>query len=233
MARVLVTGANGHVGANTVRSLLARGHEVMPVVRQNADVRSLAGLGLAYRYADVMDAEAVRAAAEGCDVIVHTAAVYRTWAKDPDDIVAPSIVGASNIYAAAAKAVGAKRVVYTSSVAAVGLSASPDQVRTPHWNEDARNPYFVAKVRGGAGGDTPKRGTGIATIRLCPTYVLGPWDYRITPSTKSLVLGLIDGSGITWKGRRQYRACRRRGRGACPRRRPGRRADATLWPART
>ena len=200
MARVLVTGANGHVGANTVRSLLARGHEVMPVVRQNADVRSLAGLGLAYRYADVMDAEAVRAAAEGCDVIVHTAAVYRTWAKDPEDIVAPSIVGARNIYAAA-KAVGAKRVVYTSSVAAVGLSASPDQVRTAaHWNEDARNPYFVAKVRGEQEAIRLSEETGIATIRLCPTYVLGPWDYRITPSTKSLVLGLIDGSGITWKG---------------------------------
>ena len=200
MARVLVTGANGHLGANTVRRLLVRGHEAVPMVRQGSDLRGLDGLGLGYRYADILDAEAVMEAVQGCDVIVHSAAVYAVWAKDPDEIVKPSVEGTRNVYAAA-QAAGVQRIVYTSSIAAVGYSDSPDKLRTAaDWNEDARNPYYAAKVQGEREAMRLADATGIDTIRLCPAMVMGPWDYRITPSMGPLALDLVNGKGVTWKG---------------------------------
>lgn len=199
MARVLVTGANGHVGANTLRALLARGHEPVPFVRQGADLRGIEKLGLACRYGDVMDAASVQVAVKGCDVIVHTAAVYSTWTKDPDEIVKPSVVGTQNVFQAAKQA-RIRRVVFTSSTNAVGFSDHPGYVRTEKdWNEDAQNPYYVAKVRGEREAIRLAEEYRIPTIRLCPAGVLGPYDYRLTPSTQT-VLELINGKGFSWHG---------------------------------
>ena len=199
MAIVLVTGANGHIGANTVRSLLARGHEVIPMVRQGSDLRGLDGLGLNYRYADVLDVEAVHAAVQGCEVVVHSAANYSSWAKDPDEIMAPCVTGTRNLFAAAREA-GVRRIVYTSSIAAVGFSDAPDVLRTAaDWNEDAKLSYVVAKTMSELEAAELAEETSIDTVRLCPAFVEGPWDYRLTPSMR-LILDLINGSGVTYRG---------------------------------
>ena len=118
MTRILVTGANGHVDANIIRSLLKRDYEVIPFVRATSDLRGLDPLNLTYAYGDVMDESSLLTAAEGCDVIIHTAAVYQYWAKNPDDIMKPALVGTRNMFNAAQQA-GVKRVIYTSSVWAV------------------------------------------------------------------------------------------------------------------
>ena len=200
MAKVLVTGANGHLGANTVRCLMARGHEVAPMVRQGSDLRGLAGLGLAYRYADVLDGEAVQAAMDGCEAVVHCAAKYATWARDPDEIVAPCMAGTRNIFKAA-RSTGVRRIVYTSSVAAVGNSGDPDELRTADdWNEDARHAYVAAKTQGERIAVELAAQTGIEMVRLCPAYVMGPGDYRITPSMKVWAQDMVNGAGFTFEG---------------------------------
>ena len=199
MTKVLVTGANGHVGANTVRSSLARGYDVIPMVRETSDLRSLDGLDLDYRYADVLDAGAVRAAMQGCDVVVHCAAKYASWARDPNEIMAPCVTGTRNVFAAAKEA-GVHRIVYASSVAAVGFVDSPDEVRTAaDWNEDAKLPYVVAKMQSEREAIDLATELGMDTVRLCPAYVMGPWDYRVTPSMK-LLLDLVNGNGVTYRG---------------------------------
>ena len=200
MTKVLVTGANGHVGAHTVRSLLARDHEVIAMVRKGADLRALQGLNVEYRTADVLDTEAVYQAITGVDVVIHSAAVYAIWAKNPDEIVAPSVMGTRNVFDAA-KAAGVRRIVYTSSIAAVGFSESPDQVRTPEdWNDDAYNAYFVAKVRGERDAVRLSEAYAIDTVRLCPAIVMGPLDYKLTPSMKMIGADLVNGSGVTYTG---------------------------------
>jgi dihydroflavonol-4-reductase len=199
MPRVLITGANGHIGANTVRSLLRRGHEVIPFVRPTSDLRGVQGLGLDFRHGDVMDGDSLAAAAEGCDVIVHTAAVYRTWTTDPAEVLEPALVGTRNLFEAA-RAVGVSRVVYTSSVAAVGAGAHPDDLRSEaDWHEDARNPYYVAKTESEREAWHLSEAYGIPMIALCPAMVLGLYDYRITPSTE-IILALINGTRTTWNG---------------------------------
>ncbi len=197
MTRVLVTGANGHLGANIVRSLLKHGHEVIPFIRRSSDVRGLEGLDLSYRYGDMMDAGSLAAAAQGCEVIIHTAAVYRFWAKNPDDIIRPTLVGTRNLFTAAKQA-GVKRIVYTSTTFAVGSSDSPDTLRTAEdWNTDQHLPYTIAKTRGEQQAWQLAGETGIALISLCPNGILGPYDYGMTPTTE-LLCGLINGSGQTF-----------------------------------
>src|SRR3990167_3090175 len=99
--KVLVTGANGHIGANVCRELLQQGHEVRAFVRKTADMHGLQGLNIEIAYGDVMDASSLNVAAQGCDAIIHLAAVYKTIAKTPEEIVAPAVEGSKNVFAAA------------------------------------------------------------------------------------------------------------------------------------
>ncbi|WP_369602326.1 NAD-dependent epimerase/dehydratase family protein [Hahella sp. SMD15-11] len=197
--KILVTGANGHIGAHVVRQLLDEGHAVRAFVRPRADVRALEGLDLEYARGDVMDAEAVHQAAEGCDAIIHLAAVYKTIAETAEEIVEPAVRGAENVFRAA-HAHGIGRVVYTSSVASIGFSWSPDELRTADdWNTDAKNPYYLAKTLSEQKAQALAQELGIHLVVICPAIVIGPLDYRITPSNQ-LVKDWLNGKGQTYPG---------------------------------
>lgn len=204
MSRVLVTGANGHIGSNTVRSLLNRGHEVVPFVRRTSDLRGLDGLGLEYRYGDVRDYDSLSSAVEGCDAVIHHAAVFKSWAKNPDDeIIQPGLIGTRNIIRACAKA-GIDRLVYTSSGVAIGACSSPDGIKTEaDWPEDSGWAYAVEKVEGEREAARLSAEMGVPTVRILPGAVLGPYDYRITPTTM-ILLNLLNGTGVTYTGGINY-----------------------------
>jgi dihydroflavonol-4-reductase len=199
LASVLVTGANGHIGANTVRSLLKRGHRVIPFVRPSADLRGIEKLGLAYRRGDIRDYPSLLTAVQGCDVIIHHATVYQLSSQTPEEIIQPALIGTENIFKAAREA-GVSRLVYTSSIAAVGYSRNSDKLRTPEdWNDDPLCPYYVAKTRSEREALRLSEQYGIPTIRLCPTQVIGAYDYRLTPSMKS-ILDFINHKTPLWVG---------------------------------
>ena len=67
--KALVTGANGLIGANLVRALLAEGHEVRAFVRRTSNLASLAGLPVEIVYGDILQPESLRAAADGCELV--------------------------------------------------------------------------------------------------------------------------------------------------------------------
>lgn len=179
---ILVTGANGHIGANVVRELLSRNLPFKAMVREGADLRGLEGLTLDFVYGDVRDADAVSAAAEGCDAIIHLAAVYSVGEKDADKIIRPAVESAKHIFNAA-KRHGISRVVYTSSVASIGSSDDPTRLLTADdWNECPNDPYIVAKTRSEQLAQKLAAELGIHMVVICPSMVLGAHDYRITPS---------------------------------------------------
>lgn len=197
--KVLVTGANGHIGANVVRALIKQGHAVRGFVRQASDTQGIDGLDIELCYGDVMNAESLDQAAIGCDAIIHLAAVYKTIAKTADEIVEPAIEGAKNVFAAANKA-GIKRIVYTSSVASIGFSYDPNVKRTGNdWNDDPHNPYYIAKTKSEQAAQALAKQYGIHVVVICPAIVLGPYDYRITPSNQ-MVKDWINGKGQTYVG---------------------------------
>jgi len=205
MARVLVTGANGHLGANTIRSLLRRGHDIVPFVRHGADLSGIQNLGLTLimRFGEILDYPSLLSAARGCDAIIHHAAVYKLWSQNPEEIVVSALVGTQNIFRAASEA-GVKRMIYTSSMAAVGLSNNPEVLLTAeNWNEQPHSPYYIAKTESEREALRLSQEFDIPTLRICPTIVLGPYDYRLTPSTKS-VLGYTNKKIPTYKGGVNY-----------------------------
>ena len=157
---VCITGATGYVGSHVAASFLAAGIPVHAAVRRPDDPSRTAHLhAMAERYgtrldlyaADLATPGSFDAALEGCEGLIHVAAVARLTAPDPQrQIVDPSVEGARNVFDAATRA-GVRRVVLTSSVAAVGsYRKSQDHVLTENdWNDAATldsDPYGLAKT---------------------------------------------------------------------------------------
>ncbi len=192
--RVLVTGANGHVGYNLVENLLARGYRVRAAVRSANDAdktRPLRELGAELVEADILKPDTLRDAVQGVDGVFQVAAVFRMWAADPErEIVEPSVTGGINVLQAAVDA-GVKRVVFTSSMAAVGnrLNASPrDPLTEDEWNAHPRNPYVLAKTRAEQRAWRFAETHGLDMVTVNPSIIIGPGFHRHTPSTEAFGL---------------------------------------------
>ena len=189
---LLVTGANGHLGANTVRALLDHGHEVVAFVRPSADLRGLAGLDIQYARGDVLDRDSLVAAAGGVEAIIHSAAVFAYWSKDPEQVLRTGLAGVENVFAAAAQN-GVRRIIYTSSTYAIGFSDDIDRPRgVDQWNQDTHSLYAINKTRSEQAAWRLADETGIPMISLCVAGMWGPYDYRVTPAMR-WIQGMVNG----------------------------------------
>ncbi len=187
MKNVVVTGANGHVGYNLVRLLKERGYHVRATVRDANDAvktKALRGVDVELVSADLMKPETLGPAMEGMDGLFQVAAVYRTHARDPErEIVEPSVVGGINALRAA-HAANVKKVVFTSSVAAVGSNAPPDRpLNEEDWNDGASSPYFRAKTEAERKAWAFAKEVGLNLVVINPGAIIGPGFFRHTPST--------------------------------------------------
>ena len=108
------------MGANIVEALAARGYAVRALRRASSKVDALAGLDPEYAIGDVLDEASLRAAMAGCALVFHAAAVAQYWRSGPEAIYAANVEGTRNVLRAAL-AQGVRRVVFTSSVAALGV----------------------------------------------------------------------------------------------------------------
>jgi dihydroflavonol-4-reductase len=195
----LVTGASGHLGANLVRELLQHGYRVVALVRPTSDLSGLKGLDVELRQGDVMDREGLEAAAAGCQLIFHAAAVFKFWVKDPEEVLGPALEGTRNIFAAAART-HPRRIVYTSSCAAVGTSTDREALRTEDdWAESPHNIYHQAKLESEKLAHRLAGETQIPTVVICPTGLLGAHDHRVTPLMR-LVRDWVNRTTVTWEG---------------------------------
>ena len=117
--KALVTGAAGFVGSHLVERLIASGDEIVAVERKGASRRWLRGLDVDYHDCGLHDTQRLRAAMKGVQVVYHLAAL--TEARRPRDSYAVNTVGTANVVQAAAESAGGPpRVVFMSSLAAVG-----------------------------------------------------------------------------------------------------------------
>src|SRR5262245_36859387 len=127
MKPTLVTGANGHLGNNLCRQLVARGERVRAMIRPSADTASLAGVEVELVHGDIIDPATTARAVEGCGRVYHTAAGFLMWSRDPErDIIRPSVDGTRTVLEAAARA-GVEKLVYTSSSGTIGHDGSAER----------------------------------------------------------------------------------------------------------
>jgi dihydroflavonol-4-reductase len=119
--KTLVTGANGFVGSAVARLLLDKGYDVRVLVRSDSDRRNFKGLDIEIIEGDLRDSQSLKQAVTGCNKLFHIAADYRLWIPDPENMYKTNVDGTRNLIMAAAD-VGVEKIVYTSSVATLGIN---------------------------------------------------------------------------------------------------------------
>ena len=185
---ILITGASGFVGSAVLRKLIERGHEVRALVRPSSERRNLEGLPVHIVEGDLMAPETLKPALKGCKGVFHVAADYRLWAPDPSGMFAANVDGTRAIMAAALE-VGVERIVYTSSVATLGLlpGGQPADEDTPVLFEDMIGPYkqskFLAEAEVRALAETGK----LPVVIVNPSTPIGPRDIKPTPTGRMIV----------------------------------------------
>jgi dihydroflavonol-4-reductase len=184
----LVTGANGFVGAAVVRALLARGESVRAFVRRGSDRRNLEGLAVEVREGDITRPDTLQAALPGCRYVLHVAADYRLWAPDAERMLATNVQGSVNVLEAAAAA-GVERLVYTSSVATLGIrpDRKPADERTPVGLEDMIGPYKRSKFLAEQAVRHRAAELGFPVVTVNPSTPVGPGDIKPTPTGRLIL----------------------------------------------
>ncbi|CAN5218287.1 NAD-dependent epimerase/dehydratase family protein [soil metagenome] len=177
--KILVTGGGGFLGGALCRGLLARGD--LPVSFQRNASPALRALGIEQRLGDLANAEAVIAACEGMDAVLHNAAKAGAWGSRADYWM-PNVVGTDNVIAAC-RAQGITRLVYTSTPSVTHSGRTPveggNERNTPY-GHDFKAWYpaskCVAEQHLLAANDAT-----LATVALRPRLIWGPGDTQLLP----------------------------------------------------
>jgi dihydroflavonol-4-reductase len=185
--RALVTGATGFVGSAVAKALVKSGWQVRVLVRAGSDRTNLHGLPLEIAVGDLTDRASLEQAIVDCTGLFHVAADYRLGARDPAELYRNNVEGTRNILDAARRA-RVERMVYTSSVATIGLPSdgSPGNEETPVALTDMIGHYKRSKylaeelVRASAQ-------TGFSVVIVNPSTPVGAGDVKPTPTGQTVL----------------------------------------------
>jgi dihydroflavonol-4-reductase len=180
--KALVTGASGFVGAAVARALLAEGWQVRALMRAASDPTNVRELPLEIAVGDLTDAESLQPAVEHCDAVFHVAADYRLGVRDPGQLYRTNVDGTRNLLAAAARA-GVGKIVYTSSVATLGIPAdgTPGDENTPVSVAAMIGHYKRSKFLAEAAVHDAVA-SGAPAVIVNPSTPVGPGDVKPTPT---------------------------------------------------
>lgn len=183
----LVTGASGFVGSAVVRQLLARGEQVRVLLRPASDRRNVQALDVEIVEGDLREPSTLAAACRGCQALYHVAADYRLWTRDPRELYASNVEGTRHLMRAAL-ATGIPRIVYTSSVATLGLhrDGSPANEDSPVTVADMIGHYKRSKFLAERVVDELVAAEGLPAVIVNPSTPIGPYDVKPTPTGRMI-----------------------------------------------
>ena len=185
---ILVTGASGFIGAAVVRNLLAQGHGVRALLRHGSPRLNLKDQDVETAIGDLREPASLKAALQGCRGLVHAAADYRLWIRNPAELYATNVEGSKTLLRLAAEA-GVERVVYTSSVATLkltGTSQSADETYEATL-ADMTGEYKRSKFLAERAVQELVREEGLPAVIVSPTAPIGPGDVKPTPTGRIVV----------------------------------------------
>ncbi len=203
--KAFLTGASGFVGSHLRSVLSAHGAELRCLVRASSPRRNLDGMDDGELVVgDLRDSDSVARALEGCDTVFHCAADYRLFVRDPTEMYASNVDGTRNVLAACHRA-GVRRVVYTSSVGALGLNRDgvPADETTPVSLGDMlghykRSKYLAERVA------EEWAGRGLPVVIVNPSTPIGDRDVKPT-ATGRIILDFLNrktpafvDTGLNW-----------------------------------
>jgi dihydroflavonol-4-reductase len=185
--KVFLTGSTGFVGSHVARAYAAEGAELRLLTRATSKLAAIEGLAAEVVVGDLRQPEALRTALRGCDALVHVAADYRLWVRDPQEMYASNVDGTRELLRIAREE-GVAKVVYTSSVATMGFTmdatiideASPVSLKEMI-GVYKRSKYMAEQEAIGAAR------AGQHVMILNPTTPIGPGDAKPTPTGRIVV----------------------------------------------
>lgn len=184
--KVALTGASGYTGRHVLRRLLGRGDSVKALVRESAITPDLLSCGAEIVRGALGDADAARRLAEGCDALMHIAAVYRT-AGHPDSYYREINVEGTRKLLEAASLAGVRRFVHTSTVGVHG------DVKNPPADENApivpSDIYQETKAEADAMAREFGRTHGLDVAIVRPGAIYGPGETRLLKVFRSIARG--------------------------------------------
>ncbi len=185
--KALVTGSTGFVGAAVTRCLLEHGVDVRVLVRRDSDLRNLEGLKVEQAYGDLRDVASLRQALAGCRHLYHVAAHYALWAPNPQIFYDINVTGTRNLMEAARDS-GAERIVYTSTIGAIGLppGGRPGTEETPVSLEQMVGHYKRSKFLAEQAVQKLAQ-AGLPVVIVNPSAPVGARDIKPTPTGQVIV----------------------------------------------
>lgn len=173
-----VIGATGHLGNNLVRELVKKGYEVTAIIPEGENLEPLIGIKLDIRYADIRNYNSIYKAIEGCDKVFHIAGIVSISQKEWNKLYEVNVLGTRNVVNACIER-GVQRLVYTSSIHALreppkGNIITEKLSFQPQYGDYAKSKALATnEVFEGI-----KK--GLDAVIICPTGVIGPYDYKIS-----------------------------------------------------
>jgi dihydroflavonol-4-reductase len=185
--RIFLTGATGFVGHHVAHALAGQGATLRMLVRKTSNLANLEGISGETHMGDLATPESIKSGLAGCDAVMHVAADYRLWIRDPQAMYRANVDGTRELLRMAREA-GVKRFVYTSSVATMhfredGLVINED---TPVSIDDMVGHYKRSKFLAEQEAIAAAQG-GQQVIILNPTAPIGPNDAKPTPTGRIFV----------------------------------------------
>jgi len=186
MMRAFVTGGTGFIGSSVVRVLLERNVGVRALSRADSDRQNLDGLDVEIVEGDLRDPASLRRGMAGCELVFHAGALYSFWVRPRRLIYDVNVEGTRSVFDAA-KATGVERVVYTSSVAALGLrdDGRPADETTETQLDQVVGDYKKSKYL--AEQVALEYAKEIPIVIVNPSFPVGPRDLKPTPTGQTIL----------------------------------------------
>lgn len=180
MAKVLVTGANGFLGANLTRRLVERGHDVFALVRKSSDLSELEGVPCTFVYGDVTDRASLISAFAQKDAVFHLAGLIAYKKADRQKMEIINVTGTQNVVDACLEA-RVPRLIHMSSVVAVGASKDGQTLlneSSPFNLHDLDLGYFETKLKAEQIVMAAVKDRGLDAVALNPSTIYGAGDAK-------------------------------------------------------